>query len=54
MKNPNPNDFFIFAEDDHKFLSSYSTEYLFHSINVANQLEAHLLVCGPTFFHIPI
>ena len=54
MKNPDPNGFFIFAEDDHKFLPSYSTEYLFHSIDVANQLEAHLLVGGPTFFHIPI
>lgn len=54
MQSPSANGFFVFAEDDHEFLSSYSIEYLLHSIEVANQLEAHLLVGGPTFFHIPI
>ena len=54
IQEPSENGFFIFAEDDHKFMPSYSFEYLLHSIAVADELEAYLLVGGPTFFHIPI
>lgn len=54
MQNPSPNGYFVFAEDDHEFLNSYSIEYLLHNIEVANTFEAHVLVGGPTFFHIPV
>ena len=54
IQEPSENGFFIFAEDDHEFMPSYSFEYLLHSIAVADELGAYLLVGGPTFFHIPI
>lgn len=54
MRDPSKNGYFIFAEDDHEFLPTYSFEYLLHSIKAVNLLKAEILVGGPTFFHIPV
>lgn len=48
------NPYFIFIEDDHKFTSWYSFSYLKERIIEGNSKNAELLVCGPTFIHLPI
>lgn len=48
------NPYFIFIEDDHKFTSGYSFEYLKERIIEGDSKNAEILVCGPTFMHLPI